>query len=64
MSFPEVHPGKLKFWENFWMSFPGFANKGPLRVKFTFVIFEVGSEKNGVSSTSPESGLPILDCFR
>ena len=21
-------PGKLKFRENFWMSFPGFANKG------------------------------------
>ena len=22
------HPGKLKFQKNFWMSFPGFANKG------------------------------------
>ena len=22
------HPGKLKFRKNFWMSFPGFANKG------------------------------------
>ena len=30
MSLPEIGlcPGKLKFRENFWMSFPGFANKG------------------------------------
>ena len=22
------HPEKLKFWKNFWVSYPGFANKG------------------------------------
>ena len=35
MNFPEIGhktgsvspPGKLKFWKNIWMSFPGFANK-------------------------------------
>ena len=24
----ESPPGKLKFWKNNWMSFPGFSNKG------------------------------------
>ena len=24
----ESPSGKLKFWKNIWMSFPGFANKG------------------------------------
>ena len=28
--FPEIdlNPGKLKFWENIWMSFPGIVNGG------------------------------------
>ena len=28
--FPEIDlsPGKLKFWEHIWMSFPGFVNRG------------------------------------
>ena len=43
------HPGKLKFRKNFWMTFPGFDNKGQEILRL------------GINRRSKVSGVGTLD---
>jgi len=45
-------PGELKFRENFWMSFPGFVNKGFARHSLNIIF-----RRNALFWMSPEIGL-------